>query len=132
MGLLDYLFDSEYKQRDDIESLSEASAGTRSEVGQLQDELVRVRHRLDRTELVAEALARLLEAKGIATMAEVGEYIVRVDLEDGREDGMIGEDRSAKAPACPSCAKPANMRRRTSCVYCGAPLKPARGTAPYR
>jgi hypothetical protein len=132
MRLLDVLFDNEYKQRRDLGNLEEASAQTTDVVGQLQSEVSALRHRLDRVELAAEAMDRLLQEKGMVTADELRTQVARVDLEDGKEDGVIGEDHTATAPACPTCARPANFRRRTTCVYCGAPLKPARAQTPYR
>ncbi len=132
MRLLDHVFDNEYKQRRDLADLEAASSHTTDVMGRLQSEVTELRHRLDRAELAAEAMYRLLQEKGLATSDELRTHIARVDLEDGKEDGLIGEDHAATAPTCPTCARPANFRRRTSCVYCGAPLKPPRTQAPYR
>ena len=132
MRLLDLLFDNEYKQRRDLSNLSEVSSATNDDVGQLQSDLAAIRHRLDRTELALEAMSCILQDKGILTADELRTHIVRVDLEDGREDGKIGPNQSADAPTCPTCARPSNPRRRTHCVYCGAPLKPTVPSAPYR
>ncbi len=132
MGLFDYLFDSEYKQRRDLLSLSDTTSVTTSTVDRVSSDLIALRLRVDRAELAAEAMFRLLQEKGMLTADELRTYIARIDLEDGREDGVMGEDKSAEAPKCPSCARPANFRRRTHCVYCGGALKPARSTEPYR
>lgn len=132
MGIMDFLFDSEYKQRRDLLSLQDTSTVTTGTVDRVSSDLIALRLRVDRAELAAEAMFRLMQAKGMLTADELRAEIARVDLEDGREDGAMGEDKSADAPKCPSCARPANFRRRTHCVYCSAALKPAQSTAPYR
>lgn len=132
MGIMDFLFDSEYRQRRDLLSLQDTTTTTTGTVDRVSSDLIALKHRVDRAELAAEAMFRLMQAKGMLTADELRAEIARVDLEDGREDGAMGEDKSADAPKCPSCARPANFRRRTHCVYCGSALKAPPPAAPYR
>ncbi len=121
MGLWDYLFDSEYKQRDDIESLKVAAGSTAVSTGSLERRVGKLTQRLGRLELTVEGVYRALESKGHITTEEFRDLLVQIDLEDGREDGRIGDDRSAKAPSCPACSRPINPKR-THCVFCQAEL----------
>ena len=56
MGLFDYLFDSEYKQRRDLLSLQDTNTVTTSTVDRVSSDLIALRLRVDRAELAAEAL----------------------------------------------------------------------------
>jgi hypothetical protein len=136
MSLWDYLFDSEYKQRDDINSLRAAAgavAGTASSTSRKVDAL---RQRIDRQELLLETMYRALIGRNVVTEEEFKDLVAQVDLEDGFEDGKIGADRVARAPKCPNCEKPVS-RKRPHCVYCNAELpadlrKKGRGGSAYR
>lgn len=130
MSLWSYLFDSDLKQRADIDALSEgAVAGAVSAAG-TERRLGRTNARIDRVELMLEGIFRVLERRHLLTAEELRDLLVQIDLEDGREDGRIGADRAARAPACPSCGRPVNPRR-DACVFCNAALEPATKT-PYR
>ena len=94
MPLWDFLFDSDQKQRQDIDAVER------------------------RAESNAETLQRLAELKGQVTREELSLMIQRLDLADGVEDGRIGPDRSSLAPKCPFCGRPVNPQRET-CIYCG-------------
>lgn len=117
----EYLFDSEYAQRSDIESLKRSAAIANDSVDQAIDRAMEAKRRIDQLELTVEALIRLLETKGGLDRQELALMIQRVDLADGREDGRIGPDRTEKAPRCGTCARPLNPKRE-ACIYCGAPI----------
>jgi len=129
MALWDYLFDSEYKQRDDIESLKATAGSAVASTSSLERRVGKLTERLGRLELTVEGVYRALESKGHITTEEFRDLLVQIDLEDGREDGRIGVDRSAKAPSCPACSRPINPKR-THCVFCHAelPERPRRGS----
>ena len=136
LSLWKYLFDSESRQRADINSLRAAAgvaAGTASSTSGKVDAL---RQRIERQELLLETMYRALIGRNIVTEEEFKDRVAQVDLEDGVEDGKIGADRVARAPKCSNCEKPAS-RKRTHCVYCNAELpadlrkKSRRGSA-YR
>lgn len=130
----DHLFDNDYKQRDDIEALSAISTEQAIESGATRRRLEKLSQRVDRNELLNEALFRWFEAEHGLTAERFRELIVQIDLEDGVEDGRIGKDKTKRAPKCPSCARPVS-RKRSQCVYCGADLPHAKGKEgpdPYR
>ncbi len=121
MGIWDHMFDTDHKQREDIESLRVAAGSAVNSTGSLERRVGKLTERLGRLELTVEGVYRALESKGHITVEEFRELLVQIDLEDGREDGRIGTDRSARAPKCPSCSRPINPKRRT-CVFCQAEL----------
>lgn len=118
MSLWDYLFDSEYSQRDDINSLQGQLKSSDEWIAALKRQLQAAQERADRLELVLEALVQLLETKGSLGREELEIMVQRVDLADGVEDGRIGPDKTAVAPKCPLCGRPLNPNR-GACVYCG-------------
>lgn len=127
-----YLFDTELSQRGDIESLREAASFHDEHLTHQGRELAALRRSNERLGLALEAVTRILELKLGVTREEVALMIQRIDLADGVEDGKIGHDVTARAPACPRCGKPVNPTRE-HCLYCDAPLgaKTAAGS-PYR
>ncbi|MGB9624469.1 MAG: hypothetical protein ACPMAQ_06355 [Phycisphaerae bacterium] len=75
--------------------------------------------RLDRVELVAEALCTLLRDRIGITDKEIADRIREVDLTDGLLDG-----KCRRPPVeCPRCLRLVSGRRPT-CTYCGAELPP--------
>lgn len=125
MALWDYLFDSEYKQRDDI-SMLQASTGVAAEQsGRNAKTMQSLRRRVDQQDLLIEALFRIVKDKGLVGDVDIRQTIAQIDLEDGVEDGKIGRDRTKRAPKCPTCQRPVN-RKRTHCVYCNAALAASR------
>lgn len=117
----EYLFDNEHKQRDDINlALAEADI-TQSNMASFAQNLAESQSRVAKLELTLEALIRLLEHQRKLSREDLAVMVQRLDLADGVEDGMMGPDRSAKAPKCSSCGRPVNQRRST-CIYCSAPV----------
>jgi len=113
----EYIFDNEYKQRRDLQSLrtdaeiaASGSAANRRRLRHLQE-------RVDRLELAVESLVRVLENRAGITKEELAVMTQWVDLADGVEDGRIGPDRSSDAPLCSHCGRPVNPRRQI-CIYC--------------
>jgi hypothetical protein len=103
------------------ERLAAVDADARLDV--LRETAVALRQRLEYADLQLSALTALLDAKGLISLDELKDAMVRLDLADGVEDGRMGPDRATEAPCCPACGRPAN-RRRSQCVYCGAALPP--------
>ncbi len=136
MSIWDHLFDNDYRQRSDITDLQDqltasassaaaSNASTQREVGNVRQEIARL-------DLTIEALVRILEARGQLTRQELRDMIVAIDLEDGKEDGRMGPDRTRKAPKCTSCGRPVNPKRE-ACVFCNTPLPAATPRRrPYR
>ncbi|MCR9163740.1 MAG: hypothetical protein ACE37F_16535 [Nannocystaceae bacterium] len=111
----DFLFDSEYKQRADIQQLKadlEAAPDPSVVLGPLAA-------RVDRLELLCKALTELIMSKGLATRDELSVVSQQLDLADGVEDGKISARVRKAAPRCPSCGRFVNPRR-DNCVYCHA------------
>lgn len=127
-----YLFDNELKQRRDIEELREETAFRDADSMEKARELAVLRQTVDRLGLALEAVVRILEQRFGVTREEVVAEIQRIDLADGVEDGRMGPDATANAPACPACGRPINPSR-DRCVYCAAPFVAAGpGGSPYR
>jgi hypothetical protein len=115
----------------DDEPLPEPEAAT-DEVTALRAELTSCRRRIDRLELLCEALVSVLDLRGHLEGDELALAVRRIDLSDGIEDGKIGPDAALAAPCCRSCGRPINPERQ-ECVYCFASIRPTgeRG-GPYR
>jgi hypothetical protein len=123
MSAWDFLFDSEYKQRSDIEGLKGVADRVDASVEGLWEELTRAKQRVAKLELLQEGLIAYLQVKGVLSREELAVMVQRVDLADGYEDGRIGPNRSAKAPKCPFCDRPFNDKRQ-ACIYCGKEVTP--------
>lgn len=86
----DYLFDSEFSQRDDLETLRKNAELDSDVLGGMQAELHRARARLDRAELVIETLFLTLENQGLLDPDKFKVLLREVDDLDGRVDGKAG------------------------------------------
>ncbi len=114
-------FDSDYKQRNDIQALRRA-VDNAPDVSQVVTQATApLRERIDRLELLAKVLTELLVTKGVATEAELSVIAQQLDLADGVEDGKVSGAVRTDAPRCPACQRFANPRRE-HCVYCHAEL----------
>lgn len=81
-------------------------------------ELGYLQQRIDRLELVCEAMWKLLKEKTKAGDDELALKVRELDLSDGKADGKV-----SRGPVeCPNCGKP-NSRRRLWCIYCGQPIR---------
>jgi hypothetical protein len=118
MSIWRYLFDSDYLRKLDIEGLQDRANAAGESVGQLKKQVEYQQKKLDAMELLLESLIGYLKAKGLLRKKELALLVQRVDLGDGYEDGKMGPDRTAKAPACPFCHRPFNPKR-PACIYCG-------------
>ena len=135
MSIWNLLFDSDYSQRQDIDALQARVQGAALAGASADRDIAGLRRDIARLDLTIEGIVRVLERRGQLTKQELRDIIVEIDLEDGREDGRIGPDRSAKAPKCDACGRPVNPKRDV-CVYCNAelPKKTRKGSVrgPYR
>ena len=123
MSFWDYIFDNEYKQRDDIEALKASVAANASIGDPLRRNIHHLADRFNRQELLLTALISYLKDKNLLDQEEFANHMIRVDLADGVEDGRIGHDKSKEAPKCPFCDRPRNPKR-DQCVYCGEEITP--------
>jgi len=121
----EFLFDTEHKQREDIERIKEQmlDAPDPSEaIGPLVQ-------RVDRLELLCKSLTELIVSKGLASREELSVVTQQLDLADGVEDGKIGSRVLKNGPRCSNCGRFVNPRR-SSCVYCHAAVEQQSAQAP--
>ncbi len=118
-----------HELRSEIANMPSADAVVR-----LSGELGVAMARLDRLELLCDAILSLAEMKGLFEGPEVEVMMQRLDLLDGVEDVKRGPIR-VDSPRCAHCSHFVNPKRRT-CVYCDARLPASaeapRATSPYR
>ena len=91
MSFWDYVFDSEFKQRTDINELSDqsdrAARRLRRDTGKLEERIEDLENELASLSLFSRCLLRVLAGKGVCTPEEWQETIRALDLEDGKLDG---------------------------------------------
>ncbi len=77
--------------------------------------LQQLESRVDKLELIAEALWLILKRETNIQESDLIELIAEIDLKDGKFDG-----KKAKATAirCSKCDR-INSKRHTKCLYCG-------------
>lgn len=123
--------------RENIEGIRQANIAASERAGAAAKRTHSLERRLERQELLLEALIRGVLQRNLMTREELQDLVARADLEDGREDGRMGPDRVKRAPKCPNCKRPVNPRRE-DCVYCGAEIpaelrkNASRRQTPYR
>lgn len=119
MSLWRYLWDSEYKQRDDIDAAQVAADEAASQAEASRYVARNNEQRIERLELLVETLLHHLEQSGQLDRQKFGALVEQVDLADGNLDGRISKDMSHRVPRCQECGKPL-ARKRKECIYCGA------------
>lgn len=97
--LFKHLFDSEYRQRQDIETLRLDAEVDVDNIRQLQRRLAATESRLNRTELVLEAMFLYLENQGIVNRETLAMLIREVDELDGKRDGRANVKPTDGGPA---------------------------------
>ncbi len=113
------LLGAEYRQSRDIkrlrDGLADASIGSEAALSLAHQQA----RRIDRLELLCEALVELVIARELIDRDTLAVLIAQIDLRDGFEDGSVGGDRPRReAPLCGACERPINPQR-PACVYCG-------------
>lgn len=111
----EFLFDTEYKQREDIERIKQQMLDS-PDLSRMIGPLAK---RVDRLELLCKSLTEIIMSKGLATREELSVVTQQLDLADGVEDGKIGARVRKDAPRCASCGRFVNPKR-SHCVYCHA------------
>jgi hypothetical protein len=115
MSIFDYLCDSDWLQRDDINNLQRSSHAMRSRLARDGGRIRNLEDEIDHLTLINEALLRLLEKKGVIVRDEFRSLLVEVDLEDGVHDGKLAK---------PGAARPERSGL-TNCRFCSAANDPA-------
>ncbi len=115
-SFFDHLFDSNYRQREDI-SLLQSEVSTLDKTHEIRE----LRLQIAQLRLLTSALASVIEQKGIATREELALTVQQIDLLDGIEDGIQGSIAVRSAPRCASCSHFVNPNR-DHCIYCGAAM----------
>lgn len=108
-------FDSGDPQYHDVfASTARADPDTKSDIRELAA-------RVDKLELINEALWRLIEENTTLTEEDLIEKITEIDLIDGRYDGK--KDSAKSFRECPKCHRRVNKRHQ-KCFYCGETFLP--------
>ena len=100
MDFWDHLFDNEYKQRTDIESLKRSSLARkrgrmrdRQQVQDLQQRIQELEDQVDELALLCRSLLTVLRENGTVQPERFHEVMQRIDAEDGVVDGKITPDK---------------------------------------
>lgn len=77
--------------------------------------ILELESRVDKLELIVEALWEILKTKTDLKEADLMELMADIDLKDGKFDG---KKKKATAIRCAKCNR-VNSRRHPKCLYCG-------------
>ncbi len=125
MSVWNYVFDSDFSQRTDIERLKDAAAhgnsAARRQVRGLEGEVAVLRDEIAELALVNRTLMRLVVERGLCSAEDLAATLREIDLEDGVADGKVTHADSSEV--CAGCRRnPGKDKPR--CVWCGHPVKP--------
>jgi hypothetical protein len=105
MAFFDYVFDNEFKQRTDIESLKRMSrnriAARRRQFSQLQDQGKRIEHleeQVGELALLCRSLLTILREDGTVEPERFQQVMDRIDAEDGTLDGKLNVEPPPEDP----------------------------------
>ncbi len=91
MSIWDYVFDSEARQRDDINMLKNQSESYsrryRRQTADMEARIRQLEHEVGVLALLSRSFIALLHKKNLWDAAEFRDICRRIDLEDGKEDG---------------------------------------------
>jgi len=125
MSLINHLFDNEWRQRSDIESLKSqvATAHTQASLTRVSEastneQFEHLKARVGKLNLVVEALFRTMTQQGLIKPNEFTELLREIDLEDGELDGQRNEPRPNVPEWCPDCEAKIHPAK-TYCMFCG-------------
>jgi len=132
MSFFNNLFDSEWRQRSDINDLDARAAhleyrvlrGKQQATG-LEQEVSDLRRDVSGMLLMLETLRRVLADRGICSQEDFVKRMRAIDAEDGIVDGKMSPPGNAEADLryCDACQhfNPARLR---NCQYCGRVFGP--------
>lgn len=106
MSVWKYLFDNEYLQRADIESLRTANRRRVRTAGRAERRLDELEEEVEELTLLCRTLLTVLRESGTVDPSAIAETMKRIDLEDGVADGKVS-DRPK-----PEARPPQSKRRR--------------------
>ena len=97
---------------------SDFATGRRAGGGESTTQVRYLESRLDRLEMICEAMFNLLKEHMQVEDADLMACIAELDLSDGAADGKV-----ARGPQrCGKCNRP-NSRRHDFCIYCGQMMR---------
>jgi hypothetical protein len=109
------------RQQQQIGSATTTATVAASDARAQQAALADLSSRVERLALVTQAVSELLAERAQVSEADLIAKIHDIDMRDGVRDGRAAESTRS----CPKCHRP-NPGRRTTCLYCGAPLGAAK------
>jgi hypothetical protein len=134
MGVFDYIFDSEYLQRSDIEDLKAQTAQLRarpSRDADMQARILELEQDVGSLALLCKTLMAMLLENHICTGKQLEERMREIDLKDGVEDGMVTKARDRKEILCPECRHVLHGNWK-NCLYCGKEITSRNSQEPGR
>ena len=112
MSVWKYLFDNEYLQRADIESLRSAQQSRRRthirRSARAEKRLDVLEEEVEELTLLCRTLLTVLRESGTVDPAAIAETMRRIDLEDGVADGKVSD----RPEPTPNVKTPQSKRRR--------------------
>ena len=104
-GIFGYWFDSEYRQRDDIDAATEGLQQTGSELGRLQNQLQALRPQIEELSATVAVLMKMLTDAGQLD-PDVLQYRVEAMMDERRAQAS-----EAREPRCSRCLRPIDPAR---------------------
>ena len=101
-----------------IAGAESAAAGASRKATSAKQEIAGLRARCDKLLMVCEALWTIVRDKHGLTEDDLVNRVNDIDLQDGRLDGRVKKDLSAR---CPECDRTISQRF-PKCIYCGTPI----------
>jgi hypothetical protein len=111
----EYIFDSEWKQRADIEALKttqlRAGSHLRRKAKKLEERIEYLEQELGEVALLCRALLTLLRQSGAVDPAAFEEVVRQIDAEDGVIDGRVTPEHDRPKPKAERPKAPRRRRR---------------------
>jgi hypothetical protein len=127
MSFFNYLFDSDWMQRADLERLDERAQqlearvmSSRERSSSLEADVTRLRRDVSGLILTVETMLRVMADKGICNREDFVARMRALDAEDGVEDGQISTPKAGARELryCDTCQH-FNAPNLKACAYCG-------------
>ncbi len=125
MSIFNYIFDSDWSQRSDIDALKRQNATLvghsrvrRSKEAANEARVEELEQEVGELALLCKTMMQILLEKRVCTGQEFEALIAKVDASDGVSDGKVTKPMPVELKECPECKRPA-QHHHTHCVYCG-------------